>query len=203
MTAHHVEVVLFDVGGILIRMSGIDVWKQLTGETDEAEIWRRWLHCPVVKAFERGHCSIGEFARRMIETHNLPLGEEDFIDSFSSWPGGLFEGARELVNDVAEHLRAGCFSNTNEVHWTQPCNQVIHNLFELHFLSYEIGHVKPDTQAFHHVAETLECPPEAIFFIDDNIINVDAARSYGFEAHVAKGPGEARRILADHGLMKT
>ena len=202
MTAHHVDVFLFDVGGILIRMSGIDIWKQLTGETDEAEIWRRWLHCPVVKAFERGHCSIDDFARGMIETHDLPVGEEDFIDSFRTWPSGLLEGARDLVEGVADHLRVGCFSNTNEVHWSVPCSQVVHTLFDLHFLSHEIWHVKPDAEAFHHVAETLECPPRAIFFIDDNIINVDAARTCGFEAHVANGPAEARRILTHHVLMK-
>ena len=200
-TAHPIEVVLFDVGGILIEMSGIDVWKQLTGLTDEAEIWRRWLHCPVVKAFERGHSSIDEFARRMVETHNLPVGAEEFLDSFRTWPGGFFEGARELVGDVAGHLRKGCFSNTNEVHWTEPCNQAVHSLFDLHFLSYEMGHVKPDAEAFRHVAETLECTPEAIFFIDDNIINVDAARACGFDAQVAKGPVEARQVLADRGLM--
>jgi FMN phosphatase YigB (HAD superfamily) len=201
-TAHPIEVVLFDVGGILIRMVGIETWKQLTGLTDEAEIWRRWLHCPVVKAFERGHSSADEFAERIIETHSLPIGKTDFLDSFRSWPGGLIEGAEELVDDVAEHLRKGCFSNTNDVHWTEPCNQTVHSLFELHFLSHEMGHVKPDAEAFHHVAETLECAPEGIFFIDDNIINVDAARTCGFDAHVAKGPEEARRVLADHGLMK-
>jgi putative hydrolase of the HAD superfamily len=200
--ADPIEVVLFDVGGILIKMSGIDIWKRLTGLTDEAEVWRRWLHCPVVQAFERGHSSSDEFARGMVETHGLPVGTEEFLDSFRTWPGGLFDGARELVEDVAGHLRKGCFSNTNEVHWTEPCNQTIHKLFELHFLSYEMGRVKPDAEAFHHVAETLDCAPGAIFFIDDNIINVDAARACGFEAQVAKGPEESRRVLADRGLMK-
>ena len=202
MAAHHIEVVLFDVGGILIKMSGVDIWKQLTGETDEEAIWRRWLHCPVVKAFESGHSSIDEFAQGMIKNHNLAISESDFLASFRTWPGGLLEGARELVDDVAEHLRSGCFSNTNNVHWAQPCNQEVHNLFEHHFLSYEIGLVKPDAEAFQHVAEALNCAPEAIFFIDDNIINVDAARACGFDAHVVKGPAEARQVLADHGLMK-
>ena len=36
MTAEPIEVILFDVGGILVHMSGIEVWKQLTGELDEA-----------------------------------------------------------------------------------------------------------------------------------------------------------------------
>ena len=132
----------------------------------------------------------------------MPEGEGEFIDSFRTWPDGLLEGARDLVEDVADHLRVGCFSNTNEVHWSVPCNQVVHTLFDLHFLSHEIGHVKPDAEAYRHVAKTLECPPGAIFFIDDNIINVEAARACGFDAHVAEGPGEARRLLADHGLMK-
>jgi putative hydrolase of the HAD superfamily len=183
-------------------MSGIEIWKQLTGLTDEAEIWRRWLHCPVVKAFERGHCSVDEFAPRLIEAHNLSIGETELLDSFRTWPGGLLDGARELVADVAERLRKGCFSNTNAVHWSEPCNQEIHGLFDLYFLSYEMGHVKPDAAAFEHVTETLDCAPEAIFFIDDNVINVEAARDCGFDAHVTKGPGEARQVLADHGLMK-
>lgn len=202
MTAEPIEVILFDVGGILVHMSGIEVWKQLTGELDEAEIWRRWLSCPVVKAYERGQSSLGDFARDMIEAHNLPVGEDEFIDSFRTWPGGVLEGARDLVEGVADHLRMGCFSNTNEIHWSVPCNQEVHSLFDLHFLSYQIGHVKPDAEAYRHVAEALQCPPEAIFFIDDNIINVEAARTCGFEAHVAKGPGQARRLLGDYGLMK-
>ena len=202
MIADPIEVVLFDVGGILIEMSGVDTWKQLTGLTDEAEVWRRWLHCPVVKTFERGHSSIDEFAQGMVETHRLPVGTEEFLDSFRAWPVGLFDGARELVDDVAGHLRKGCFSNTNEAHWTEPCNQAIHKLFDLHFLSFEMGHVKPDAEAFRHVAETLDCAPGAIFFIDDNIINVDAARACGFDAQIAKGTEEARQVLTDRGLMK-
>jgi putative hydrolase of the HAD superfamily len=201
MTAEPIDVVLFDVGGILVRMSGIEVWKRLTGLTDEAEIWRRWLHCPVVKAYERGQSSLGEFARDMIETHTLPVEEEEFIDSFRTWPGGLLDGARDLVEGVADHLRVGCFSNTNEVHWSVPCNQEVHGLFDLHFLSYRIGHVKPDAEAYRHVAEALDCPPGVIFFIDDNVINVEAARACGFQAHVAKGPEQARRVLSEHGLM--
>jgi len=202
MTAHHIEVVLFDVGGVLIRLAGIDAWKDLTGETDEAALWRRWLHCPVVRDFERGYCSADNFAHRMVDKYNLPLEPTAFLTAFASWPVGLYDGARDVVADVGDHLRVGCFSNTSELHWTQPCNREVHGLFDMHFLSYEIGHVKPDVEAFLHVADALACAPKAIFFIDDNIINVEAARACGFEAHVAKGPEEAGRLLADHGLVK-
>ncbi len=202
MTMRNIEVVLFDVGGVLIRLAGIDAWKDLTGEADDAEIWRRWLHCPVVKDFERGRCSAEDFAQRMVDTHSLPLEPTAFLAAFTSWPIGLFDGARDVVSDVMDHLRVGCFSNTSELHWTQPCNQEVHSLFDMHFLSYEIGHVKPDAEAFHHVADALTCDPGAIFFIDDNIINVEAAQACGFESRVAKGPDGTRRVLTEHGLMK-
>jgi glucose-1-phosphatase len=202
MAADRIEVVLFDVGGILVRLSDIDAWMQLTGDPDEQAFWRRWLHCPVTKAFDKGHCSVDEFARQMIKSHNLPIDESDFLTLFSNLPGGLFDGAEELIDGVAANLRLGCFSNTNEFHWSQPCNQIVHKMFEHHFLSYEIGLVKPDIDAFQHVAKALNCEPETIFFVDDNIINVDAAREFGFLAHVAKGPEETRRVLSDYGLMK-
>ncbi|MBT3789374.1 MAG: HAD-IA family hydrolase [Alphaproteobacteria bacterium] len=201
-SARHIEVVLFDVGGILIRLSDIDVWLQLTGDADEQAFWRRWLHCPATKAFDRGQCSIDEFARQMIKSHDLPIDESGFLALFCNLPGGLFEGALELVDDVAEHLQVGCFSNTNEVHWSQPCNQIVHKKFEHHFLSFEIGLVKPDIEAFQYVASAFDCAPEAVFFVDDNVINVDAAREFGFQAYVTKGPLETRRVLSDHGLMK-
>ena len=198
----HTDVLLFDVGGILIRMSGIDAWKALTGDTDDAEIWRKWLTCPVVQAFERGHSDIDTFAAHMIDAHNLPIDAPEFVEAFSSWPGGLLEGAHELVTDVVHEVRVGCFSNTNEVHWNHPCNQTVHQMFDLHFLSFEMGHVKPDVSAFEFVTNQLGCDPERIFFVDDNILNIDAARACGFNAHLVKGPAQTRSVLSSHGLIK-
>ncbi len=202
MSTQSTEVVLFDVGGILIRLAGVGVWGEMTGVSDEAEIWRRWLECPVVRDYERGHCSADDFARRMIDTHQLPVAHHEFLASFASWPDGLFDGARQVVNDVVGHVRTGCFSNTNDVHWSHPCNQEIHGLFDIHFLSHIMGHVKPDNEAFHHVSAELDCDPGAILFIDDNIINVEAARACGFNAHVAREPDGARRVLSQHGLIR-
>lgn len=200
----HTEVVLFDVGGVLIRLVGIDAWKEMTGQTDEAEIWRRWLLCSVVQEYERGHCTADQFVSGMIDKYNLDIGPEDFLAAFASWPDGLYDGASELVKDVVDHVRVGCFSNTNDVHWeTQICNQEVHELFDVHFLSYKMGHVKPHVSAFQYVMDELGCEPGAIFFIDDNIINVEAARSCGWNAHVTKGPIEAKTVLKEHGLLKT
>ncbi len=196
------QVLLFDVGGILIELGGVDHWKELTGETDDAEVWRQWLGCQVVKDFESGRTTSTDFAQDMVHKYDLQITPEYFIDAFENWPKGFYEGAQDLVADVNPDIRVGCFSNTNDIHWSIPLNQSVHALFDLHFLSHEIGHVKPEASAFQYVVDTLDCAPDAIFFVDDNIINVDAARACGFDAHVTKGPAETRQVLSNHGLLK-
>lgn len=202
MAHDHIEVLLFDVGGILIELGGIEIWKNLTGQTDEAELWSQWLNCQVVKDFESGRSTPTDFANGMVRKYDLQISTDQFIESFAQWPKGFYEGARELVADVAPNIRTGCFSNTNDIHWSISFNQSVHDLFDLHFLSHKIGHVKPDASAFQYVIDELKCAPESIFFVDDNIINVDAARACGFDAHVTKGPDETRQVLSEHGLLK-
>lgn len=203
MANPEIKVVLFDLGGVLVELGGIHHWKMLVRETDEREIWRQWLSCPVVRAYETGQCSTEEFADGMVERHELELSPEEFINTFAAWPRGLFPGARDVVLGVVDHVQVGCFSNTNELHWKgQHEWNHIQNLFDLHFLSYLMGHAKPDRAAFVHVAGKLGCQTGEIFFLDDNKINVDGARACGINAHVTKGPENARQVLAEHGLMK-
>ena len=64
--------------------------------------------------------------------------------------------------------------------------------FDHHFASHLIDRIKPDHDAFEHVASTLGIEPGAILFVDDNQINVDAARAFGMQAQRCLGPGEVR-----------
>ena len=63
-----VDVVLFDLGGVLIELGGMGDMAAFASEPDDEEIWRRWLHCPWVRRFERGGCGAETFALRMVET---------------------------------------------------------------------------------------------------------------------------------------
>ncbi len=201
---HKTSVVLFDLGGVIVELGGIEHWKSLSGQSDDVDMWRRWLHCPVVKAYESGRCSSDEFASRMVQEHSLPVSANQFITAFTAWPKGLFPGARDVVADVHDDVMVGCFSNTSDLHWHERLVPMgAEDMFALRFLSFEMGHVKPDAGSFAYVAEALGHAPQAILFIDDNPVNVDGAREHGFDAHVAHGPDSARAILQARGLLKT
>ena len=54
-----IDIVLFDLGGVLVDLGGVASMKDLAGIDDEEEIWQRWLTCRWVRGFERGECTPG------------------------------------------------------------------------------------------------------------------------------------------------
>jgi HAD superfamily hydrolase (TIGR01509 family) len=196
------RVVLFDLGGVVVELGGVEELGALVGETREEEIWRRWLECPWVRRFERGQCSTDEFARGMVETWSLPIGPGQFLEIFQRWPRGLFPGAEELLRQLAGRVHRACFSNTNALHVDHQLDAFqIRELFDEHYFSNRIGLVKPDREAYEHVVSALECAPEEILFLDDNRINVDGALAVGLDAHRVQGVEAARLVLEERGIL--
>lgn len=74
-------------------------------------------------------------------------------------------------------------------------------MFETRFLSFEIGFLKPDRQAFDHVARALDRSPDRVLFFDDNSANVDGAFASGFSAVRVSGVPEARLALVAAGVL--
>lgn len=77
-------------------------------------------------------------------------------------------------------------SNTNEAHIKHIRKQAGPFLwnsfvekFEALFLSYEIGHRKPDASYFNYVLEHMNALPEEVLFVDDSLANIAAAEALG------------------------
>lgn len=72
--------------------------------------------------------------------------------------------------------------------------------FDLTFLSFELGLVKPDTEIFQVVAHQPPVARERVLYLDDVALNADAARTFGFRSERVRGPVECRQVLAEVGL---
>lgn len=196
------DVVLFDLGGVLVELTGVPTMGTWAAIDVDDELWHRWLTCPWVRRFERGECSADDFARGMVDSWRLPVAPDVFLESFRIWPRGLFPGARELLEALAPGLERACLSNSNELHWPRARDEMeLGTLLDRHFVSHEIGMVKPDAEIFEHVVESLARPPDRILFLDDNQLNVEAARAAGLSAERTLGVESARRALAERGLL--
>ncbi len=192
-----ISVVLFDLGGVLVELNGeAPMLRGLGYRMPTEELWRKWLHSPSVRDFETGKIAGTEFAQRLIGEFEIQVGEREFLEAFTSWPTGLFPGALELVAQIPRRYVRAVLSNTNELHWPRVRDEMeIGGAFDHYFVSHLTGRIKPDAAAFEHVVESLRCSPAEVLFLDDNLLNVEAARRVGMEALVVRGAEEAERAL--------
>jgi HAD superfamily hydrolase (TIGR01509 family) len=199
-----VEVVLFDLGGVLVDFVGIAEMRALAGIDDHEEATRRWLACRWMRAFERGECATGDFAEGVVADWELPVDAPVFLDLFAGWLRDPLPGAAELVAEVeAAGVAVGCLSNTNAFHWDRcAAHWSFINDMEHRYLSYELGLVKPDRELFDRVSELAEVPPDRILFLDDNTPNVEGALAAGFRSAQTRGVAAARRALVESGVLR-
>ena len=197
------DVLLFDLGGVIVELGGVPVRKRwLGGRMSDREIWESWIHSPAVRRFESGGCDADEFARALVREFELPVDGATFLEHFEHWPRGTFPGALELLAELRESHRVACFSNTNALHWPKFLDDMgLGEAFHDCFASHELGALKPDRQAFDLVLRALGCAPGSVLFLDDNQINVDGARQAGLDAHLAQGPDAARSVLEELGVL--
>jgi glucose-1-phosphatase len=202
--ADPIDLVLFDLGGVLIDVPGVQAMLALTGMASEDDLWRRWLTCQWVRRFESGGCSEAEFADGVVTDWQLELSPAAFLEAFRSWPNGPLPGAAELVTQTNARVTTGCFSNTNAMHWDDRISTwPLVALFDHWFLSFEMGVLKPDVAAFTQVAAALPVPAERVLFLDDNALNVAGAAAAGFSATRAVGVDEARERLVEAGVLSS
>lgn len=202
MTRTPIELVLFDLGGVLIAPGGVAPMRELSGLDSDDELWTRWLSCRWVRRFEAGGCTPEEFAAGMVDDWGLDLAPAAFLRAFGGWPEPPYDCALELVAAVQATVPAGFLSNMNAFQWAANYQGIpLTEAFAYRFLSFELGLVKPDAAIFDIVAARLPVPHQRVLFLDDNVLNVEAAEGAGFIARHVRGIGAARDALVSAGVL--
>lgn len=194
-----IRVVLFDVGGVLVELSGLTVLLSWLGHRVTAEQVRTlWLTSHTVRLFETGKMHPTGFAQQMITELRLPVGSDEFLTELYTKGQRIIPGAVELVRRVPRDYVRATLCNTNALQWSNLATQ--HDMigaFDHHFASHLTGKIKPDEEAFQHVLAKLGCHGPETLFLDDSQLNVAAAKAVGMIAFQVQGPGEAEHALRE------
>jgi putative hydrolase of the HAD superfamily len=198
-----IRVLLFDVGGVLVQLTGIEIMRGWLGNSVTAdELWHRWLRSVSVRKFETGQIDAGEFAIDVTLEFGLAVEPQRFLESFIDWQTGLYPGALEMLARIPSSYQRAILSNSNALHWPRVLSDMqLGAVFDNHFVSHLTGRIKPDSDAFEHVVDSLGCMPAQVLFLDDNLLNVEAAQNIGMHAIRVRGPTEAQRVLTDFGII--
>jgi putative hydrolase of the HAD superfamily len=198
-----IDVVLFDVGGVLVELSGMETMLGWLGNGMTTEqLWVRWLRSTAVRAFETGLTGEREFALAVTREFQLEIEPAHFLESFARWPLGLYPGTMNMLAMIPSRYRRALLSNSNALHWPRMLTEMgLAEAFEHRFASHLIGKIKPDRAVFEHVVDALGCAPHQVLFLDDNQLNVDAAGQFGMHAARVVGPREAQHVLIELGII--
>lgn len=58
------------------------------------------------------------------------------------------------------------------------------DMFDHLFFSCEAGSQKPDPAYFQHIEKTLDLEKKSVLFWDDSLVNIEAARAFGWNAEI-------------------
>ena len=198
-----IEVILFDLGGVLVELTGVPVMLKWTNHKyDDQQLWEAWLGSPAVRSFEKGASTAEQFADQIIEEMELPVGKNEFIDRFKKWPKGLFPGVPSLMERLKSRYTLACLSNSNVLHWPILMKDMgLEKMFHHCFASHLMKKLKPDCESFEYVLQGLGRQAASVLFLDDNDINVNGARDIGMNAFKVEGPGEIELVLTEAGVL--
>ena len=192
------KVILLDLGGVLVEATGRTALARLLPHLTDEQILARWHQSRAVELFERGKLQEEAFAKAFVKEWGLEIPEAGFIDHFASWVAGFFEGATGLIPALRRRYHVGCLSNTNAIHWARLAG--VSTLFDSCFPSHLTGFMKPDRKAYEYALRELRVPAQEVYFFDDLLPNVAAAREIGINALCVNGFQNLLEVLKAEGL---
>lgn len=198
-TIQNGKVILFDLGGVLVEVTGREALRTLLPHLSDEQVLERWHRSQAVDLFERGKIPPSVFAEKFVKEWGLGIDAAAFVEHFAPWVKGFFEGATELVQALRARHHVGCLSNISEIHWARLPG--ISRMFDSCFPSYVTGFMKPDRDAYVHALDRLRVHPNEVYFFDDLAPNAAAAREVGINAFHVRGFSALTPLLRAEGLL--
>jgi glucose-1-phosphatase len=200
-----IQLVCFDLGGVLIRLC--DGWQhacQRAGVTPAKPITDddKTQLVELVHREEVGGLGDGEFFS--LASPLLGLSPNDARAMSDAWLCGSFDGVDTLIDAInAAGLTTACLSNTNANHWraiTTPghANHLPLDKLRHRFASHLIKDRKPNPSIYQHVQQATATPGSSILFFDDAAENILAAGAQGWQTCHVTDPDDPVAQMTSH-----
>jgi len=184
------KVLLFDLGGVIVRWVGLEELGRISGLSRD-EVGIRFAMSPIFQAYEIGQCHDDVFAEAFITDFNLDISLTEAKALWNSWVQESYMGTKDMLIKLRQTYIIACLSNTNALHWGHlPTHIQIDDYFDHSYASHLINAAKPNPESYRIPIEDIGVSPSDIWFFDDTMINIEAAKSAGMKAfHVDRKVG--------------
>lgn len=194
-----VELVLFDVGGVL----GSNGWDR---EQREAAIERfhldaedfQYRHEETVGALEAGQISLDEYLDLTVFCERRSFSKDEFrrfmFEQSVAWPDSIAV-ARELADSAVVRM-ATLNNECAELNVYRIEHFGLADIFPTFFTSCWLGTRKPTHEIYQRVLGMTQADPARTLFIDDRVQNLRPAEALGMRTMLFRNAGELRKELS-------
>ncbi|MEV6947716.1 HAD family phosphatase [Streptomyces sp. NPDC051172] len=194
--------VVWDLGGVLAPSGrAVAALAEALGVSESELADPYWAHRDDYDLGASPHA----YWDRIAETLGLPLDTArverlDRIDA-DSWATPESDAVSLLDQLTERGTPLGVLSNASASLARAVRRASWSDRFETLVFSSDLGLMKPDPRVYRAAGERLGRSPEQVVFFDDRPENVEAARAYGWRAHVWTGREAATAALIREGVL--
>jgi putative hydrolase of the HAD superfamily len=203
MNHHPFEVLLFDLGNVILPFNHYQIAEKLAQFSESRELSDPPLifsylfdrQDGAVNDYEIGKMTSMEFFNQVKDRFQLIMTFDAFVPIWNE----IFtenHAVSELIRSLKGKKRLGLLSNTNPLHFDYALSTFpVLKLFDKWILSHEVGFKKPAVEIFLKAMEWASVPPMEVLFIDDIKEHVEVAASVGMQAiHFTSAPQLVREL---------
>lgn len=190
MKMNSFDAVIFDLGGVIINLDyqkTISAFHEL-GMTNFEQVYSQMAQSDLFDSYETGKISTQHFINLLLP--HLPFGTSP-NKVVAAWNAMILDVPLKkiaLLADLKKSLPTFLLSNTNDLHiqkvrdeWKKVTDSAMEESFHKIYLSHEIKHRKPTSQAFSYVLEENGLEAARTIFIDDTLQHIVGAKSIGLQ----------------------
>ena len=201
--------ILFDLGHVIIDIEfdrSIRAFKELGQQDFHLSLDP---HIPIFEDFEVGRISPDAFIRYW--TKRIKGSEkDDIINAWNALLVGITPDKFNLLNELKKRYTLFIYSNTNAIHIEWVKNYLLKkfgmpdwepSIFKKAYYSHDLGYRKPDKRGFLKILENENLYPEETLFIDDHLVNIQAALELGIQAIHKEKNEQLVKTIEDNDLL--
>lgn len=205
MSGTQYEVVLFDVGGVMLTNGWDHVERAVVldqFQLDRAAFEAR--HPDPYDALERDTITMHDYLNATVFYEPRSFTPDDFIAAMKLQSKPIPSNALGVLGEVAasDNWLVGLLNNESRLlHEYRMEKYGIEEHLDIQFSSCYLGLRKPDADIYRRALDILGRPADRVIFIDDRKGNADAAAAAGMHAIQFLGEEPLRRDLKQIGIL--
>lgn len=197
-----IKAVVFDFGGVLAKTNREEVEEFVASSlhisSNEAKEALTELKKHMASGGDEGNFWVEYMRARGGELPEdwLEQLDESRFQALKIIPGTLY-----IVKELQKQgFQTALLSNVKKRRASVKKRLGYYELFDPALFSYEIGVNKPDPKAYSILLEKLQMPSEAVLFIDNKSVNVEAAKTVGIDAILFQDANQLVEELRKRGI---